>query len=112
MNWNYNPSWAKKPMNLFIMMSVIYCACSKIAFSPDWNIQTKDEFGINMILDKSFALIFILSIFWTLIKLSDYIGFIFKKRAEKTESKMDDQIIPFAVDSLKVFVIISLENNE
>ncbi len=98
--------YIRKPMNLFIMASVIFCAFSRISFPSYWNIPTKDEFGVNMILDKSFSLIFIFSIFWILIKLSDYIGFIFTKRAERTESKLDDQVIPFAIDAIKVIIVI------
>ena len=96
----------KKPIGLFIMMVSFYCASPRLQFPESWGLLSKEEFGINMILDKSFSLIFIFSIFWILIKLSDYIGVIFKKRAEKTESKLDDQIIPFAIDSIKVIIVL------
>ena len=59
-----------------------------------------------MILDKGVSLLIILTVFWTLLRVVDYVGVRLKYRAEKTESKVDDQLIPFAIEIGKVLVVI------
>ena len=49
-------------------------------------------------MNKGFSLIFIYSIFWILLKMIDFVGLILLKKAELTENKMDDQLIPFVID--------------
>ena len=59
-----------------------------------------------MIINKGFSLLYVLSIFWILLRLIDYIGLILTAKAEKTESKMDDQLIPFAIEIAKIIAFI------
>ena len=59
-----------------------------------------------MILSKSFSLFLILTIFWTILQSVEFIGLRLKFRAEQTESKVDDQLIPFAIEIAKVIVFI------
>jgi MscS family membrane protein len=42
------------------------------------------------------------SIFWIFLKVIDFIGLILNKRAEATENKMDDQLIPFIIEIVKI----------
>ena len=55
-----------------------------------------------MILDKGVSFLILITIFWIVIKVIDYVGLRLKARAEKTESKVDDQLIPFAIEIGKV----------
>lgn len=95
-----------KPVNWLVLLFALFVASDHLHFPKSWNLPPPEEFGINMILDKGFTFLLVIVIFWALLRMVDYIGLIFKKRADKTESKLDDQIIPFVVDSLKVVVIL------
>jgi MscS family membrane protein len=45
-------------------------------------------------------------IIWLGMKVAEYLGLIFSHRATHTDSKLDDQLVPFLVDLLKVLVAI------
>ena len=115
-----------KPINWLFLLSVLLIAGSYFTSLDSWMEQVFQNDGSPLkeggqevfkireglegyfgVFSKGLKFLFISVVFWGLIRMVDYLGLIFKKRAEKTESKMDDQIIPLAVDSLKVFVIIS-----
>ena len=56
--------------------------------------------------DLMFSLLLIITIFWTILQSIEYIGVRLIFRAEQTDSKVDDQLIPFAIEIGKVLVII------
>ncbi len=95
-----------KPIGLFIMLSIIYLGSSHIQYPPGWNLGSENEIGLKMLINKGFALIFIYSICWILLKMIDFAGLILLKRAELTENKMDDQLIPFIIEIGKIFIYI------
>jgi MscS family membrane protein len=88
------------------MLSIIYLGSSYIQYPPEWNLVNENEIGIRMLISKGFSLIFIYSILWILLKIIDFAGLILLKRAELTENKMDDQLIPFIVEIGKIFIYI------
>jgi MscS family membrane protein len=111
------------PIAFFIMLIIVYVGASVIKFPEgpdvmfpyqkyieedgiDKIVEGEYVFGIRMILIKGFSLIFILSVFRILLRIVDYVGLILLKRADETESKMDDQIIPFAIEIIKFIVYI------
>jgi MscS family membrane protein len=95
-----------KPIGLCVMLSIIYLGSSHIQYPPEWNLGSENEMGLKMLISKGFSLIFIYSIFWILLKMIDFVGLILLKRAELTENKMDDQLIPFIIEIGKIFVYI------
>lgn len=113
-----------KPISFFIMLIIIYIGSSGIKLPEAWPYEKiiegeiiKDEyvFGIKMILIRGFSLILIYSIFRIFLRMVDYIGLILLKRAEESENKMDDQLVPFAVEIIKflvwVFAIFTVLGN-
>ena len=95
-----------KPIGFFIMLSIIFIGSSHIEFPVEWGLVEANKFGVRMILNKGFSLIYVISIFWILLKVIDYVGLILKKKAEETENKMDDQLIPFATEIGRILVLI------
>ena len=95
-----------KPIGLCVMLLIIYLGSSNIEYPPQWNLASENELGIKMLISKGFSLIFIYSILWILLKMIDFIGLILLKKAELTENKMDDQLIPFIIEIGKIFVYI------
>ena len=95
-----------KPIGLFIMLSIIYLGSAHIQYPPTWNLAAETEIGLRMLIAKGFALIYVYSIFWILLKLIDYIGLILSKKAEETANKMDDQLIPFIIEIAKIVTYI------
>ena len=71
-------------------------------------LNSTEEGGLNLVeyFDKGYNLLLLITIFWTIIRSVDFIGFKLKNKALKTESKVDDQLIPFAIDIAKVLTIV------
>ena len=53
-----------KPIGLCVMLSIIYIGSSHIEFPSNWELASKDEFGLKMILSKGFSLAYIISFVW------------------------------------------------
>ena len=68
--------------------------------------NNEGSLGIVDIISKTFNLLLLIIIFWIINRVIDFIGFKLKNRASVTESKVDDQVIPFAVDMAKVITVI------
>ncbi len=95
-----------KPIGLFIMLSIIYLGSSHINYPEAWGLVSEKEFGLKMFIGRGYSLLYISSIFWILNKIIEFIGLILQKKAEETENKMDDQLIPFAIEIAKIISII------
>jgi MscS family membrane protein len=96
----------KKPLNYFLLILIVFFSFNQLSFPKSWNLVSSEELGIKMILDKGVSFLILITIFWIVIKVIDYVGLRLKARAEKTESKVDDQLIPFAIEIGKVLVFI------
>ena len=95
-----------KPINNIIFMVFLYFAFNQLNYPNNWDLAPVTEFGLKMFLSKGYALILAILIIQLFLKIEDACGEILKFRAYKTESKLDDQLIPFAIDSIKVITII------
>ncbi|MBE51257.1 MAG: mechanosensitive ion channel protein MscS [Flavobacteriales bacterium] len=96
-----------KPISFFVMLIIIFIGSSKIQLPYSWpyEVQIGDSikyvFGIKMILYRGFSLIIIYSIFRIALRIIDFIGLIFIQKAQESENKMDDQLVPFAIEIVK-----------
>ncbi len=96
----------KKPFSVFILLIIGFIAFKQIEFPAAWNVRSGDEFGIRMVLNKSYAMLLVLSITWIFLRIVDFFGMILIYRASLTESKLDDQLVPFFKDGLKIIIVI------
>ena len=97
-----------KPIAFFIILSAIYFGVNQLSFPEEWNIAPAEELGTRMILSKGFSLIYIYSIFLILKRVISFFGILLQKRAEESENKMDDQLVPFAIEIIKFISYIFL----
>lgn len=94
-----------KPFSFIIFLMVVYIACNQLHFPEEWHLASEEEFGVRMTLKKVFQTVFIFSVVWMLLRVIDYIGLVLFERAKHTESKTDDQLIPFLKTAIKVIII-------
>ena len=99
-------SLLKKPLRYFLILTVLYISAQFISL-PDF-LANIEEDGLNYpeYFDKAFNFLLLIIIFWTINRSIDFIGYKLKNKALKTESKVDDQLIPFAIDIAKVLTIV------
>jgi MscS family membrane protein len=96
----------KKPFGFFIAVITIYFAFSHLNFPAYWHIAPRDEWGLRMLLFRGMQTLIIISFTWIILRIVDFGGLILLQRAALTESKTDDQIIPFVKESVKIIVCI------
>ena len=95
-----------KPIGFCIMLTLIYIGSTHLQYPTVWNLGPENEVGLKMLINKAFSLIYVYSIFWIVLKVIDFIGLILNKRAEATENKMDDQLIPFIIEIAKIITYV------
>ena len=96
----------KKPVSYFIILVFIYLAFSNLEYPSVLQLAPKNQFGVKMILDKLYLTLFIISLINIFRKMIDFLGIIMFKKTEEKDSKTEKQLIPFAIESLKVAVLI------
>jgi MscS family membrane protein len=96
----------KKPFGFFIAIITIYLAFSHLNFPAYWHIAPRDEWGLRMLTFRGMQTLIIISFTWIILRIVDFGGLILLQRAALTESKTDDQIIPFVKESVKIIVCI------
>lgn len=95
----------ERPLKWLIMLIVLLIGTSHLEYPAAWDVAPKDEFGIRMILHRGFVGIMIFVITASVLRITRFLGIVLLARAELTESKSDDQIIPFMIEILKIVVI-------
>lgn len=96
----------KQPLNNLIVLGALFFASQQLHFPRTWELAAEDEFGLRFLLNRGFSLVYAYFIFLLLLRFVDFVGEIMVRRAAKTNNKMDDQIVPFAIEIAKVLVII------
>jgi MscS family membrane protein len=96
----------KRPMGIFIVLLSIYIAFQHLHFPASWNMASIDKFGLRMVMYRLFQIAIIISITWMVLRITDFFGLVLSYRASLTESKSDDQLVPFFKESIKVIIII------
>jgi MscS family membrane protein len=96
----------RKPFSFFIALVTIYFAFSQLNFPIHWNIGPIEKWGLRMFLMRVMQTFIVVSFTWIILRIIDFGGIIFMHKALKTESRTDDQIIPFVKESIKILVMI------
>jgi MscS family membrane protein len=96
----------KKPLNIFILLITLYLAFDRLDFPSEWHIVSAERFGVRLILFRMFQVAIVGSLTWILLRLTDFLGLVMMYRASLTESKSDDQLVPFVKESIKVILVI------
>jgi MscS family membrane protein len=96
----------KKPLGLLILLITGYIAFDRLSFPIEWNLDADHKFGLRMVLIRSFQIGISISITWIILRIVDFFGLILMHRASLSESKTDDQLVPFIKESIKVIIVI------
>jgi len=94
------------PVKNLILLIAIYVGANLLKYPESWELAHPDSFGLRMMIEMGFAILVIISVTWMLIRMVDFIGLIMEGRAAKTESKVDDQLVLFFKDIMKIFIVI------
>ncbi len=99
-----------KPIEFFISVSTFYIAINQlkhpldVAFFHYKKNKVNEVFTIGEFVDKIFLFLIILSVFWIVLRIIDFIAHVLLVRAAKTKNKADDQLVPFIKELLKFII--------
>ncbi|WP_316770066.1 mechanosensitive ion channel family protein [Pedobacter frigiditerrae] len=103
-----------KPFEFFITLATLYLAINQLKHPLEVvvfhfnkqvnNVKILQPFTLGELLDKTFLFLIILSFFWIILRIIDFVAHVFTYKAIKSENKADDQLVPFLKELFK-FVI-------
>ena len=94
-----------KPLQYFLIL-ILFFFSLKFINIPTFLTSSEEGVDISVIAAKGFNFLLLTTVFWVILRSIDFVGFKLKNKALETESKVDDQLIPFAIDLAKVISIV------
>ena len=96
----------KGPLGRSILFVSFYFACDQLTIPAEWKMAPPQWFGCRMIANRILYVAIALSFTQIIMRVIDFFGLIMIHRASLTESKTDDQLVPFLREAIKVVVAI------
>lgn len=116
-----------KPIHFFISLDLIYLAINQLNYPLNEviferktmvdkvqkvagievvdKVQKVTSITLIEVVDKLFMLLMLISLFWILLRIIDFVAHVFAYRASLTESKEDDQLVPFVKELVKITTV-------
>lgn len=96
-----------QPLEVLLFLIFLYFAFQVLEhpLNPTEEVGEKEPF-LKRFAFRTYQIFVIVSITWIITRFIDFVGLIFSHRADKTTSKLDDQLVPFFKDFTKVVVYI------
>jgi len=94
-----------KQMQFFGLIVAIYASLTILSVPDEFQIfdeKVRVQFYLSIITNLLLTIGFVR----VLLKVTEYIGERWVEKATGTESKIDDQLVPFAIDGIKVLLVI------
>ncbi len=97
-----------KPIELLLIVSIIYLALNQLSYPIHEELFKRKNKVVEFIdvIDKLFVFFVIIAFNWMLLRIIDFVALVMAYKASLTESKSDDQLVPFVRELLKIFAII------
>lgn len=95
-----------QPFSVFVLIITFYLAFDRLVFPREWELDPENVFGVRMVIFRIFDVAIIISICWIVLRLTDFIARVFLYRASLTESRMDDQLVLFTREVVKVILAV------
>jgi len=95
-----------QPLEVLLFLVFLYLAFTVLDYPLDPTEIRKGDHFIKTFAFRTYQVFVIVSLTWVILRFVDFIGLVFKHRAEKTASKLDDQLVPFFKDFSKVLIVI------
>jgi MscS family membrane protein len=93
-----------KPIELLVLVCTFYFAVNRLDYPLNEVFFKRKTIEITYLdaIDKIFLFFIIISIIWMFLRIIDFIALVFMYRASLTESKDDDQLVPFVKELAKI----------
>lgn len=97
-----------KPIELLLTVSIIYIAINHLNYPLQETFFSRKNSAVLYIdiIDKLFLFFVIISFNWIVLRIIDFVALVMAYKASLTESKSDDQLVPFVRELFKILAII------
>lgn len=95
----------KRPVEFILSLLIIYMAVDEVSFPRKWRIIPFGKMRVSDFADKLLDTLFIIAITWIIIRLIKFFAIVFLKRAEETETKTDEHLVPFFRDIIIALIV-------
>lgn len=95
----------KRPVEFIFTLLIIYSAIDEISFPRKWRIIPFGKMRVSEFADKLLDALFVIAITWIVIRLVKFFALVFLKKAEETEAKTDEHLVPFFRDIIIALVV-------
>lgn len=94
-----------QPIAIIVFLITLYFALNVLDYPVRSSEIGRHEPKFQVLMFRLYQLAIIMSTSWIVLRLIDFAGLVFRRRAEQKPSRLSDQLIPFAKDLFKVFVM-------
>lgn len=95
-----------QPLEVLLFLVFLYLAFQVLDYPLEpSDLRDGDPF-LKTFMFRTYQVFVIVALTWVILRFVDFVGLVFRHRAEKTVSKLDDQLVPFFKDFSKVLVVI------
>lgn len=95
-----------KPISVVVFLITILLAFKVLDYPVRTSDLDKNDHWIELVVFRIYQIGFITAVCWILLRFIDFFVLVFSRKAEIRPSRLNNQLIPFAKDLLKVFVMI------
>ncbi len=94
-----------EPLDLLLVLLVSFAAFEKLNYPKLWKVNLY-KIPVQQILDAITIGILILTFFWVLLRIIDFVAMVLEEKANDTPNQNDNQLIVFFKDFFKVLLVI------
>lgn len=104
-----------KPIEVFMLFTTFYLSINQLKHPLEVAVfhyhkivgKVKEAIPVTIgeCIDRIFLFLIILSIFWIILRIIDFISHVLLFKASLTESKSDDQLVPFLKELFKTVIV-------
>ncbi|MBC6110201.1 mechanosensitive ion channel family protein [Pedobacter fastidiosus] len=104
-----------KPIEVFMLFTTLYLSINQLKHPLEVSVfhyhkivgKVKEAIPVTIgeCIDRIFLFLIILSIFWIILRIIDFISHVLLFKASLTESKSDDQLVPFLKELFKTVIV-------
>jgi MscS family membrane protein len=105
-----------RPIEVLILFIVVYLSINQLDYPLQEvifrrttlvnSIPSVFELTLIELIDNIFLFLFIVSAFWIILRIIDFIAYVFEFKTQLEESKTDNQMVPFIKELSKILTIV------
>src|SRR5574343_542632 len=97
-----------KPVELLLISTIIFSALHQITYPLHEIFFQRKNFDVSLfdVFDKLYVFFLVVSVFWMLLRVVDFIALVFEYKASLTDTKSDDQLVLFVRELVKILIVI------